>query len=200
MSFLAASLTFFLIQDPIGNIPITLSLLRLTPPKRRIWIIIRENLIALLISSIFLIQGKTILQIIQVNTEALGIVGGIILFSVAFKMTLPMPEPENHLIQPVSEPFIVPLAIPLLSGPSMISTLILFSNQHPQQLFLGLCSLLLVTFFSTIILLLSIPLYKLLGANLLKAVERLMGIILMAIATQILLDNLISYIKYAFPR
>src|SRR6186713_21328 len=156
MDFFSITLTLFLLQDPIGNIPIFLSLLRTVAKSRHSWIIIRKNLIAFLVLTIFLLGGQSILKFLHISEQALGIAGGFILFTVAFKMIFPSESTVQPSIEK-EEPLIVPLAIPLLAGPSTITAIILFINQHPDQIVSCFLSLALVTLFSTIILLLAIP-------------------------------------------
>jgi multiple antibiotic resistance protein len=197
VNFFSSVLTLFLVQDPIGNIPICLALLRAIPKQRHAWVIIRENLIAFLISSIFLLSGNTLLNHLQITTPALGIAGGCILFVVAFSMVFPDFTKQKHDGPSSQEPFIVPLAIPLLAGPSTMATLTLYSSQYPADMGLLLLALLVVTLLSTAILLLALNLYQWLKPQLLQALERLMGVILITMATQIILDNLYAYFKLA---
>jgi len=195
MSFISTTITLFLIQDPIGNIPVFLSLLQATHPRRRLWIIIRENLIALWVLATFLFFGKSILNLFQLTEQGLGIAGGVILFFVAFQMIFSSSASTTFLDRPKQEPLIVPLAVPLLAGPSSIAMVTLLSTQYPNQLGLCLLSLMLVSFFSILILLSALSLYKLLGLELLQAFEKIMGIILMTLAIQMFLNNISFYIK-----
>jgi multiple antibiotic resistance protein len=194
MDFVASTITLFLVQDPIGNIPVFLSLLQLIPARRRIWIIIRENLIAFFILTLFLFGGSTLLKTLHLTEHGLGIAGGLILFVVAFKMIFSPSSTTQTSIELQEEPLIVPLAIPLLAGPSTIATITLLSKQHPHDILFGFLALAVVALLSTLILLLALPLYRLLGPKLLHAFEKLMGIILITIATQMTLDNFMAYI------
>lgn len=197
MNFLSSVLTLFLVQDPIGNIPICIALLRTVPQQRRGWLIIRENLIALLILSLFLLSGKTILNQLHITTPGLGIAGGFILFMVAIKLVFPDNTPQKPTDIPSQEPFIVPLAIPLLAGPASMATITLYSSQYPHDIGLCLLALFVVSLLSTAILLLALPLYQWIKPSLLQALERLTGVILIIMATQMLLDNLYAYYKLA---
>lgn len=196
MDLYSATLTLFLVKDPIGNIPIFLSLLNSVPRHRRLWIIIRENCISLLILTAFLLGGKHLLTSLHITEQSLGIAGGIILFVIAFKMAFPSeslgPKKEKGTL---GEPFVVPLAIPLLAGPSAIATITLLANQYPNELAKCFLALSFVTLISTLILLFALPLQRLLGPKLLQAFERLMGIILTTIAIQLLLDSLMDYLR-----
>ncbi|HSH13734.1 MAG TPA: MarC family protein, partial [Desulfurivibrionaceae bacterium] len=121
MSFWAASVTLFLLLDPVGNIPVFHALLEKHPPRIRIRVILRELLVALGVLLVFLHAGQHLLQFLGLQPASLGITGGLILFLIAIRMVFPErhrePEPEE------GEPFIVPLAIPLIAGPSVIAML-----------------------------------------------------------------------------
>lgn len=193
MNFISTIFTLFLVQDPIGNIPVFLSLLQNVPPQRRAWVIIRENLIAFLILTLFLFGGQSILRSLHLTEHALGIVGGIILFVVAFKMLFPSELTTSSAAITHEEPLLVPLATPLLAGPSTIATITLLASQYPHHSLSCFLSLVIVSLISTIILLLALPLYKWLGPKLLQAFERLIGILLITLATQMTLDSLLAY-------
>jgi multiple antibiotic resistance protein len=194
MNFFSSVLTLFLVQDPIGNIPICFALLRAVPQKRHVWVIIRENLIALGISTLFLFGGNSILNHLKITHPALGISGGFILFIVAFKMIFFDNTASTHSGSIEQEPFIVPLATPLLAGPSTLATLAIYASQSSQDILLCLLSLLVVTLLSIATFLLALPLYRWINLQALQALERVMGIILITLATQMLLDNLHDYI------
>src|SRR3990167_931771 len=124
MTLYTATITLFLVLDPLGNIPLFLSTLNTVNPKRRKQIIFRETCIAFLILTFFLFFGKYILEYMQISESALSIAGGIILFLIAIRMIFP----QEDTPQPVSlagEPFIVPLAIPLVAGPSAMTFVML---------------------------------------------------------------------------
>lgn len=194
MNIYSAAVTIFLVMDPLGNIPVFLSLLKQVDPKRRKRIILRENLIAFSILTIFLFCGKTILHSLNISEEALGIAGGIILFLIAIKMLFPS---QNRFTadDSLGEPFIVPMAIPLIAGPSAMTTVILFASQAPQQMTHWFMALILASLVSTITLLCAMPLQKLLGPKVIAALERLMGMILTTIAIQMFLTGVGMYFK-----
>lgn len=192
MTFLSAFLTLFLVMDAIGNVPIFLSLLKQVDPARRKIIIFREVLIAYAILSGFLFGGHTILKVFAISTEALGVSGGLILFLIAIKMVFP-PEEAPVRSQQLQEPFIVPMAIPFIAGPSTMAMLILLAHQYPNHLMLWWGALSLSAAVSAVILLFSSRLLKLLGQKLVSALERLMGMILATLAVQMLLVGLKNY-------
>ncbi len=194
MNIYSAAVTLFLVMDPLGNIPVFLSLLKQVDPKRRTKIILRESLIALAILTLFLFCGKPILDSLHITEEALGIAGGIILFLIAIKMLFPM-EQNKLAIQSQGEPFIVPMAIPLLAGPSAMTTVILFASEAPHRMGEWFAALAAASLIATLLLLIAVPLQKLLGVKVIAALERLMGMILTTIAVQMFLTGLGTYLS-----
>lgn len=194
MTTLSAALLLFLILDPLGNIPIFLSLLKPLTPKRQRIVLIRELLIALAVLFIFLWAGKYVLQAMHLRQESVSIAGGIVLFLIGLKMIFPSPEGMFGETEG-GEPFIVPMAIPLVAGPSGMAAVMLFSTQYPDRMLDWSLALFIAWFGTALILLSATSLYKLLGKPVLVAVERLMGMLLVAISVQMLLDGIVAYLK-----
>jgi multiple antibiotic resistance protein len=192
MNVYSAAITLIFVMDPLGNIPIFLSTLSHVEPKRRYWVIFRESIFAFLILCAFLFFGNNILSGLGVSQPALSISGGIILFLIALKMIFP-PVEVNRTEKQMLEPFIVPLAIPFIAGPSAIATVMLFASQYPSSLFTSFLSLVIASGASTGILLIAPQLRRLLGQRGLIAVERLMGMILTTISVQMFLRGLEEY-------
>ncbi|WP_296403258.1 YhgN family NAAT transporter [Psychrobacter sp.] len=195
MEIYATALTLFLIMDPLGNIPIFLSVLNKVPEERRRFIIIRELLLALLLMVLFLFSGGSILHTLGLSTEAVAIGGGLVMMIMAIRMIFPnrgtvMGDDEGD-----GEPFIVPLAIPLIAGPSILATLILITEKNSQSITKALMALLLAWLVTAVILFFSTKLYKILGNRGLKAIERLMGMILISISVQMLLNGFSSFMR-----
>lgn len=194
MTFYTAALTLILVMDPVGNIPIFLSTLKGIDAKRQNKIIIRETLIAFLILVIFLFFGSYILHGLNITEPALYVAGGIILFLITIKMIFP--SEEKKVVEKYgSEPFIVPLAIPLTAGPSAIATVLLFATQEPTKMSLWFFAIILATIIFLIIMLCSRYLMKILGVRGLIAMERLMGMLLTTVAVQMFLQGLQLYFK-----
>ncbi|MBN2323542.1 MAG: NAAT family transporter [Spirochaetes bacterium] len=193
MNIYTAAITLLLVMDPFGNIPLFLSLLKDVSSKRRRTIIIREMCIALAVLSVFLFFGKYILSGLDISEPALGISGGIILFLIALKMIFPKRNTSDDR-QDETEPIIVPLAVPLIAGPSSMSIVILFSTQHPKKLLSWSIALIAAWAVCLCILLLSDLMSRLLGTRILKAIERLMGMILTTMAVQMLLRGVQKFI------
>ena len=186
MTTLSAALLLFLILDPLGNIPVFLSLLEPLPAKRRRLVLIRELLIALVVLFIFLWAGRYVLAAMHLRQESVSIAGGIVLFLIGLKMIFPSPE-GMFGETPEGEPFIVPMAIPLVAGPSGMAAVMLFSTQYPDRMIDWSLALFVAWLGTAVILFSATSLYKLLGKPVLIAVERLMGMLLVAISVQMLL-------------
>lgn len=193
MDTFAAAVTLFLIIDPLGNIPIFLNILsRVTPARRRL-VLIRELLIALALMLLFLFMGPTILRTLGLSREAMSIGGGLVLMIIAIRMIFPsrggvMGDDESD-----DEPLIVPLAMPLIAGPSVLATLVLLAETGPERRVDWLIALGGAWLLAAVILMLSQQFYNVLGSRGLKAIERLMGMILISIAVQMLLNGVESY-------
>ena len=196
MTILQAALLLFLILDPLGNIPVFLSMLRRLEPQRQRVVLARELLIALAVLMLFLWAGKYALELMHLRQEAVAIAGGIVLFLIGIRMIFPPPEGLMGEI-PDGEPFIVPMAIPLVAGPSGMAAVMLMGSNEPDRLGEWSLALLIAWGATSAILFSATYLYKLLGARALTAIERLMGMLLVAISVQMLLDGLVSYLKSA---
>ena len=194
MTILSASLLLFLILDPLGNIPIFLSVLKpLTPTRQRI-VLARELLIALAVLMGFLWCGKVFLSMMHLREESVSIAGGIVLFLIGIRMIFPRPEGVMGEI-PDGEPFIVPLAVPLVAGPSGMAAVMLMGSNEPDRL-LDWSLALMIAWGATAAILACAPLlYKLLGIRALSALERLMGMLLVAISVQMFLDGIGTYLQ-----
>jgi multiple antibiotic resistance protein len=189
MEVLSTAFLLFLVLDPVGNIPAFLAVLNHVPPERHTRIIFREMLIALASLVLFLMLGQYILAALQVSYGSLGVAGGIILFLIAVRMIFPLPRsaaPEEV----DGEPFIVPLAIPLVAGPAAMATLMLLMSREPARWLQWLTALLLAWAVSGAILLSAGHLARLLGKRTLNAIERLMGLILTAVAVEMFINGL----------
>lgn len=199
MTILSAALLLFLILDPLGNIPVFLSVLRPLPPERQRIVLLRELLIALGVLMAFLWGGKYFLEWMHLRQESVQIAGGIVLFLIGIRMIFPRPEGLMGEI-PGGEPFIVPLAIPLVAGPSGMAAVMLMGSNEPERL-LGWSLALGIAWLGTAVILFSATLvYKWLGMRTLTAVERLMGMLLVAISVQMLLDGIGTYLGALPPR
>ncbi|WP_041246576.1 YhgN family NAAT transporter [Brumicola nitratireducens] len=195
MEILSAATMLFLIMDPLGNLPIYMSVLKTIDPKRRRVVIIRELVIALVILMVFLHSGQALLDFLKIKQETVSIAGGIILFIIAIKMIFPRPGGIMGL-PAGEEPFIVPLAVPMIAGPSTMAALILLANQEPNKMTQWSVALFAAWLISAIILTMSNTFHRVLGEKGLNAIERLMGMILVMIAIQMLLNGIGRYFQH----
>jgi multiple antibiotic resistance protein len=193
-STISTALLLFLILDPLGNIPVFLSILKpLTPARRRI-VLLREMLIALGVLFAFLWGGSYVLELMHLRQESVSIAGGIVLFLIGLKMIFPSPEGMFGEL-PGGEPFIVPLAIPLVAGPSGMASVMLLGSQDPGRMADWSLALFLAWLATAVILFSATRLYKVLGQAFLVAVERLMGMLLVAISVQMLMDGIAASLR-----
>jgi multiple antibiotic resistance protein len=193
MTIASAALLLFLILDPLGNIPVFLGLLKPLAPARRRVVLVRELLIALAVLMVFLWGGKYALELMHLRQESVSIAGGIVLFLIGLRMIFPPPEGLMGDL-PGGEPFIVPMAIPLVAGPSGMAAVMLMGSNEPDRL-MEWSSALLIAWGATAAILFSATfLYRWLGTRVLIAVERLMGMLLVAISVQMFLDGLGTYV------
>lgn len=193
MSLWTLSVMLFLIMDPIGNISSFLYLLREIPYEKRKKIIVREMLIALSIMIVFNYLGEFIFNVLNISETTLTLTAGAILFLVAIKILFPSIDSLRANLPP-GEPFVAPLAVPLIAGPSLLATIMLFAHlESSQTTMLG--AILLAWCLAVIVLLNGARLQWLLGVNGLMASERLMGMILVLLAIQRFLEGVQHFVK-----
>lgn len=195
MDLLSAATLIFLTMDPIGNVPIFLSVLEDVAPERRVRVIARELLLALAIMMVFLFFGQYLLAVLHLSEHAIRISGGLILFMIALKMVFPVTRSAQVEDELHGEPLLVPLAVPLVAGPSVLATLLLLSTSEPEKMGLWTLALIGTWAVSAVILLSAGKLQKYLGQRGLIAMERLMGMLLVGIAVQMLLDGIAAYLQ-----
>ena len=198
MTTISAALLLFLILDPLGNIPVFLGLLEPLAPGRRRIVLLRELLIALFVLFAFLWGGRTVLDAMHLRQESVSIAGGIVLFLIGLKMIFPSPEGMFGDSE-AGEPFIVPMAIPLIAGPSGMASVMLLGSQDPGRMWDWSAALLLAWGGAAVILLSATYLYKALGRPVLVAVERLMGMLLVAVSVQMLMDGVAAWLHVPAP-
>jgi len=191
MTFYKAVITLFLVMDPLGNIPVFISMLKGLSTRRYLFIIMREMMVAFFVLVLFLYFGGPILDGLNISAPALEIAGGTILFLIALKMIFPVPKGDEEEL--AGEPFIVPLAIPLMAGPSALATVILFSTQEPKYLSLWFLAIVVASLMSLVVLISSRLFFSVFGARGVTAMERLMGLLLTTIAVQMFLDGVRVY-------
>jgi len=195
MDFLSIFIMLFLIMDPFGNIPVFLSILDKVKQERRRKVLIRELFLALIVIIGSVLGGKQIIAFLGLNQESISIAGGIILFLIAIRMIYPF-QIFDIKSEAETEPFLVPLAVPLIAGPSLMAVLLLFSSNESGILSTLLLASILAWAGTFIILLSSTYLLNILKRRGLIALERLMGMILVALSVQLFLDGISVYLKH----
>jgi len=190
----AAAATLFFVMDPLGNIPVFNSVLSRFEPRRRAQITARELVIALVIMLVLLFAGTAILDFLGLSQPSLNIAGGVLLFLIALRMIFPG-RSADRAAQPEDEPFIVPLAMPMVAGPSTIAVLLLLSSTEPERIW-EWCTALVIAWTAATLLLTASPfMMRVLGDRGLRAMERLMGMLLVLLATQMLLNGVREFVQ-----
>jgi multiple antibiotic resistance protein len=195
MEVWSAVVTLFLVMDPLGNVPVFLSVLKAVDPRRRRVVLLREIAIAYVLLVVFLLIGGSLLRFLGLEPEAVGIAGGIVLFLIALRMIFPAAGPlsEDSL---EGEPLVVPLAIPLVVGPSTLATLLLLRSAPSSTIGSLLVAVTIAWAVTGAILLSSTFLYRVLGERGLIAMERLMGMLLVMLAVQMLLNGVRTSLEF----
>jgi small neutral amino acid transporter SnatA (MarC family) len=192
-SFVSAVLLLLLVFDPFGNIAIFISVLRDVAPERRRALILRECLIAFGVLVIFVFIGGPFMRVLGLSEQSLQIGGAVVLMLVAIRMVFPTPE-GVYGRPPGGEPFIVPLAVPALAGPSALATVLLLVSRDPARTWQWIGALALALAVSALILTFAEKLQALLDERVTVAFERLMGLILAAIAVELMLRGLRAFV------
>ena len=183
-TFASATVLLLLITDPFGNIPVFANALRHVPPERRTRVIVREILIAFALLLSFMFVGEGFLRLMGLRDTSLQLAGAVVLFLIALRMIFPPPpraEPEF-----LGEPLIVPLAVPAIAGPSALATVILLVSRAPERRLEWMAALALTMAICALVLLLAERIQRLLGDRFVVAMERLMGLILVAVAVEMM--------------
>ena len=194
MEIISAATLLFLVMDPLGNIPIFLSVLEDVAPERRTRVLIRELLLAFVVLVLFLFFGQYVLGFLQLSQHSIRIAGGIILFLIALKMVFPVKRSAHEVEEIQGEPLLVPLAIPMVAGPSAMAIVMLMATNNPDRMMDWLLALFAAWLLSSLILVSANGLKRFLGQRGLIAMERLMGMLLIALAVQMLLEGISAYL------
>ena len=189
----SAAVLLLLVIDPFGNVPVVMAALGTSKPARRRRIVLRECVIAYAILLAFMLGGRTFLEWLQLSEESLAIAGGIILFLIALRMVFRHPEGLFGDL-PGAEPFIVPLAVPSIAGPSALATVMLMVSRDPARLVQWIAALSAAMAVTTLVLLGAPHLTRVLGERGMVAAERLMGLVLTALAVQMLLNGMRAFV------
>lgn len=188
-SIISTAILLMFVLDPFGNVPVVLAILKNVDVKKKKEIIIRESFFGLGILLIFLFFGESFLSIFHLETAAVTIAGGVIFFVIALKMIFPG-EKGNTALFGSGDPFIVPIAIPMIAGPSALATLLIMTKSYSKYFWSLFASLLLAWFAASIVLYISPFLYKILREKGLGALEKLMGMLLLMLSVQMFVDGI----------
>ena len=207
-TFASATILLILITDPIGNIPIFANALKYVAPQRRAWVILREIAIAFVLLLAFMLMGESFLKLMSLSELSLQIAGGVILFLIALRMVFPPPAVNaEHGVsqpgegrgadagQPYSEPLIVPLAIPAIAGPSALATVLLLVSQAPERRMEWIGALVITMLVSAVVLVLAERIQRVAGDRFVVALERLMGLVLVAVSIEMMLKGVRVFVQ-----
>ena len=189
VSFTSTLIVLLLVMDPIGNIPVFAALLRKLEPARRRLVIVRECAIAFGLLLFFVFFGRTILDLFGLSDSSLN------LFLIALRLIFQHPEGVFGNDNIESEPFIVPLAIPSIAGPSAIATIVLVVSRAPERLTDWIMALAIASTITLLLLLAADRIARHIGRRGLAALDRMMGLVLTAIAVEMLLKGIESFVR-----
>ncbi|MBJ9659562.1 MarC family protein [Burkholderia gladioli] len=193
-NFVSATVLLILITDPLGNIPLFIAALRHVPGPRRVRVILREIAIAFTILLLFMVVGDRFLRMMSLTDLSLRIGGGIVLFLIALRMIFPHPDGAFGNDPRGAEPFVVPLAIPALAGPSALATVMLLTSQAPGKTMEWVGALTVTMLVCAIVLVLAERIQRWLGERTVMAFERLMGLVLVAISVEMILAGIRAFV------
>jgi MarC family membrane protein len=191
--FVSAVVLLLIVCDPFGNIPIFISALQDVPRERRRAIILRECLIAFAVLVVFVFIGDPFLRLLGLSELSLQIGGGVVLMLVALRMVFPSPQGVFGQT-PGGEPFIVPLAVPALAGPSALATVLLLVSRDPSRLWQWVAAIAVVMAASAVVLAFSERIMRFLGERVTLAFERLLGLVLAAVAVELMLRGVKTFV------
>lgn len=192
MTLFWIAISLFLVMDSVGNIPLYMSILKDIPHKRQFVIILREMVIALFVIILFNFAGDGLLRLLHIHPQTVEIAGGLILFLLSLKMIFPSEQESESSYKKIKEPFIVPLAIPLVAGPAVLATVMLFSRKVDNSFIM--ISAIFLSWVASLLILLSSPfLSKILKEKGLMALERLMGFILVLLSVEMFVNGVLGF-------
>jgi MarC family membrane protein len=191
-SFASAFVLLLLVLDPFGSLPIFISVLKGVAPERRARVAVRETLIAFSVLLAFMLAGQGFLNLMRLSERSLEVAGGVILLIISIRMIF-SGGAEVYASDSQREPLIFPLAVPLLAGPSAMATVLLLASRQPDRMLHWVGALTLAMALSGIVLLTADRIRRWLGSSMVSAIEKLMGLVLTAIAVEMVLAGLKRY-------
>ena len=193
IEILSAIILLILVTDPFGNVPLVNAMLAGVAPARRRFVILREVAIAFAILMVFMAFGRKFLEVMHLSETSLSIAGGVILFMIAIRMVFAHPEGAFGP-QAQGEPLIVPLAVPLIAGPSALATVMLMATREPDKIGMWAVAITVTMLIAAMVLVTGDRLQRWMGDRAMQAIERLMGLILTAIAVEMLLGGIRAFV------
>ncbi len=192
-SFLSALILLLLVLDPLGSLPIFIPIMRSVPKERRTRVAMREVGIAFCVLFAFMFVGESFLSVMHLSERSLEVAGGVILMIIAIRMIFGSSAESAYGLEPGKEPLIFPLAVPLLAGPSAMATVLLLASRQPDRIYEWIGALSTAMLISGLTLVMADRIRKLLGDSVVSAIEKLMGLVLTAIAVEMVLAGLKRY-------
>jgi len=191
-TFLSAFVLLLLVLDPFGSLPIFISVLDGVAPERRTRVALREVAIAFTVLALFMVGGQGFLSLMRLSERSLEVAGGVILLIIAIRMIFTA-DAEAYSADGTREPLIFPLAVPLLAGPSAMATVLLLASRQPGRVVEWLGALTAAMAVSGAVLLAANRIRALIGPSMVSAIEKLMGLVLTAVAVEMILAGLKRY-------
>lgn len=192
-TFLSALILLLLVLDPLGSLPIFIPILRDVPKERRARVALREVSLAFFVLLAFMFFGESFLRVMHLSERSLEVAGGVILLMVAIRMIFSSHGESVYGVPPGREPFIFPLAVPLLAGPSAMATVLLLASRQPDRIWEWIGALAVAMWISGVLLLSAERIRRWVGDSVVSALEKLMGLVLTAIAVEMILAGLKRY-------
>jgi MarC family membrane protein len=192
-TFLSALVLLLLVLDPIGSLPVFISVMRQVAPERRTRVALRESSLAFGVLLAFMLTGQAFLSLMRLSERSLEVAGGVILLIIAVRMIFASGGEIYAADAKGREPLIFPLAVPLLAGPSAMATVLLLASRQPDRLLAWVGALTVAMLVSAVVLLGADRIRRWIGSSMVSAIEKLMGLVLTAIAVEMILAGLKRY-------
>ena len=192
-TFLSALVLLLLVLDPFGSLPVFVSVMRQVAPERRTRVALRESALAFGVLVAFMLTGQGFLALMHLSERSLEVAGGVILLIIAIRMIFASGGEIYAADSKGREPLIFPLAVPLLAGPSAMATVLLLASRQPERLLAWIGALTVAMVVSAVVLLGADRIRRWIGSSMVSAIEKLMGLVLTAIAVEMILAGLKNY-------
>ncbi len=192
-TFLSALVLLLLVLDPFGSLPVFISVMRNVAPQRRTRVALRESALAFAVLLFFMLTGQWFLTLMRLSERSLEVAGGVILLIIAVRMIFASGGEVYAADGQGREPLIFPLAVPLLAGPSAMATVLLLASRQPERLLAWIGALTAAIIVSAAVLLGADRIRRWIGSSMVSAIEKLMGLVLTAIAVEMILAGLKQY-------